>query len=254
MKELRGVLAWARTALILRCAAACVCGAGNLTWSDTLPNLLVVGDSISAPGTGYIETLNATLGGLAHTVHSGTVADNGRRLGDVGHKGYCGTSFGVLECVDVWLGGGSKWDAISFNWGLHDICPERYAPVSRLEYVENMRAIVTKLTAGLAPGGKIVWASTTPVPASYVGRNDSDVVEINGIVQRLIATDPAFAAVVNGADLYADVVHRCGLNATWAGYPATNDCLYLQNNGVHFSDLGRRFTAIDVAASVMRYL
>ena len=93
--------------LAARHAAGCVCGPGNLTWSDTRPNLLVVGDSISAVGTGYVEDLTSVLGGLAHVVHAGTVADNGRRLGiepDLGHKGPCGTSFGVLECVDTWLG------------------------------------------------------------------------------------------------------------------------------------------------------
>ena len=242
--------------LAARHAAGCVCGPGNLTWSDTRPNLLVVGDSISAVGTGYVEDLTSVLGGLAHVVHAGTVADNGRRLGnepDLGHKGPCGTSFGVLECVDTWLGP-RKWDAISFNWGLHDICPKLYAPVSRTEYAENVRAIVTKLSAGLTARGKIVWVSTTPVPASYPSRNDSDVVALNAIAADLVATDPAFARVVAGADLYADVVARCDANATWAGYPATNDCLYLQDNGVHFSALGRRFTALDVAAHLLPYL
>ena len=36
--------------------------------------------------------------------------------------------------------------------------------------------------------------------------------------------------------------------------PASNDCLYLQDNGVHFSELGKRFTAIEVAAHLMPYL
>ena len=249
-------------ALLVRRGAACLCGPGNLTWSDTKPNLLVVGDSISAVGTGYVEELTAVLGGLAHVVHAGTVADNGRRLrgagvdgaaSALGHKGPCGTSFGVLECVDSWVGA-RPWDVISLNWGLHDICPKLYAPVSRTEYAENLRAIVAKLGRGLAPGGRIVWVSTTPVPASYPSRNDSDVVALNAIAADLVAHDPAFDRVVFGADLYSDVVARCDANATWAGYPATNDCLYLQDNGVHFSALGRRFTALDVAAHLLPFL
>ena len=99
-----------RAAILLHVAKACECGAGNITFSSTLPNLLIMGDSISANGTGYVVDVTDILGGLANTVHSGTVADNGRRLSDLGKKGPCGTSFGVLECVDTWLDG-RKWDA-----------------------------------------------------------------------------------------------------------------------------------------------
>ena len=69
-----------------------------------------------------------------------------------------------------------------------------------------------------------------------------------------IAFDDCCDDVVFGADLYHAVVDRCNRNATWAGYPASNDCLYLQDNGVHFSELGKRFTAIEVAAHLMPYL
>ena len=126
--------------------------------------------------------------------------------------------------------------------------------VSRDQYVANMKQIIAKLKAGLAPGGTVVWVSTTPVPASYKDRNDTDVVDINGIMADLIAFDDCCDDVVFGADLYHAVVDRCNRNATWAGYPASNDCLYLQDNGVHFSELGKRFTAIEVAAHLMPYL
>ncbi|KAH8066621.1 DUF2263-containing protein [Aureococcus anophagefferens] len=184
-----------------------------------------------------MDYLPEVLGGLANALQTGSVTDNGRRLADdLGNhtpKGPCGTSFGVLECVDDWVGDGG-WDVISLNWGLHDICPHKYMYVSRDQYVANMKQIIAKLKTGLAPGGTIVWVSTTPVPASYKDRNDTDVVDINGIMADLIAFDDCCDDVVFGADLYHAVVDRCNRNATWAGYPASNDCLYLQDNGVHF--------------------
>ena len=122
------------------------------------------------------------------------------------------------------------------------------------EYLSNVRAIIAKLKTGLTDGGKIVWVSTTPVPVSYVGRNDSDVVARNAKMNALIDSGSLGPEVVRGADLYQDTVDRCNRNATWVGYPQTNDCMYLQNNGVHYSALGRRFTAISVAAHLMKYL
>ena len=237
-------------------ASACFCTPHKGNKSATLPNVLVIGDSISGNGTGYMDYLPEVLGGLANALQTGSVSDNGVAVeaeGEVSNKGPCGTSYGVIECVDTWLGDGG-WDAISFNWGLHDICPKLYENVTRAEYTANMKQIIGKLRGGLAPGGKIVWVSTTPVPASYKNRNDSDVVDINQIMTDLIAFDDCCDDVVYGADLYHAVVDRCNRNATWAGYPQTSDCLYLQDNGVHFSELGKRFTAIEVAAHLLPYV
>jgi hypothetical protein len=134
---------------------------------------------------------------------------------------------------------------------------------------------------------RLVWASTTPVPPSYHSRNDSDVVRlcgkpetsrenpdlfltlppqvaINAAASNLLQSD-CCRDVVFGADLYARVVERCGRDEDTAGkaerapgpaetdaigYPATSDCAYLQDDGVHFSELGRRFTGLLVSAAI----
>ncbi|KAH8072423.1 DUF2263-containing protein [Aureococcus anophagefferens] len=184
----------AATLLGAAAAADCYCTPHLGNKSATLPNALIIGDSISGNGTGYMDYLPEVLGGLANALQTGSVTDNGRRLADdLGNhtpKGPCGTSFGVLECVDDWVGDGG-WD-----------------------YVANMKQIIAKLKTGLAPGGTIVWVSTTPVPASYKDRNDTDVVDINGIMADLIAFDDCCDDVVFGADLYHAVVDRCNRNAT----------------------------------------
>ncbi|KAJ1448416.1 hypothetical protein M885DRAFT_539246 [Pelagophyceae sp. CCMP2097] len=229
---------------LFRAAAACVCVASPGNLSTTLPNVLLVGDSISANGTGYLAHVQSQLEGLAHVLPCGGVADNGA----LENKGLCGTSFGVDECAGDWLLNG-KWDVIHLNWGLHDIDAKLYAPVALEDYVANLESIIQTLKGSLKPGGSLVWASTTPVPPSYQSRNDSDVVLINAAAAALLQSD-CCRDVVFGADLYARVVERCGRDAESAGYPATSDCAYLQDNGVHFSDLGRRFTGLLVAAAI----
>ena len=68
-------------------------------------------------------------------------------------------------------------EVIHFNWGLHDIDAGMYANVSLDEYAENMEVLYGKLKAALIPGGKLIWATTTPVPPSYRGRRNADVAE-----------------------------------------------------------------------------
>ena len=61
-------------------AADCYCTPHLGTKSATLPNALIIGDSISGNGTGYMDYLPEVLGGLANALQTGSVTDNGRRL------------------------------------------------------------------------------------------------------------------------------------------------------------------------------
>ena len=67
-----------------------------------LPNVLIIGDSISI---GYTGTVSAKLAGKANVIHNPGNAE-GTKLG--------------LEKLKEWLGD-TKWDVIHFNWGLHDL-------------------------------------------------------------------------------------------------------------------------------------
>lgn len=94
-----------------------------------------------------------------------------------------------LKKIDRWLGE-TKWDVIHFNWGLWDLCyrhPEAKNRGQRdkvkgtqtftpEEYAANLEKLVIKLKATDA---KLIWASTTFVPAEEVGRKQGDDVKFN---------------------------------------------------------------------------
>ena len=54
-----------------------------------------------------------------------------------------------------------------------------YGAVTPDEYAANMEAAYQKMKTHLTPKGKLIWSSTTPVPPSYKGRVNSDVIRIN---------------------------------------------------------------------------
>merc|ERR1740117_857894 len=113
-----------------------------------------------------------------------------------------------------------------------------------------MEALYQKMSAALAPGGVLIWRTTTPVPPSYKARNNSDVVAVNALAATLFGPGSMHPDVVVH-DLYSQVVERCARDEASKGYPITADCTVLQNNGVHFSSAGRQFTGIMVAASIL---
>lgn len=125
-----------------------------------LPRVLLIGDSISI---GYTREVRQLLAGRAN-VHR--PPDN------------CGPTIFGIEQLDGWLGAG-PWDVIHFNFGLHDlkyldekgtyIVPGPHdKPLASPEvYAANLRTIVARLKR---TGAKLVFATTTPVPAGTVGR------------------------------------------------------------------------------------
>jgi hypothetical protein len=169
------------------------------------------------------------------------------------HKNYCGTSIGLAACARPWLFGNSstpspsspKWDVIHFNWGLHDIAPKMYYPIPPELYVANMEAVYQDLKMALAPGGTLIWTTTTPVPPSYKNRNNSDVVAINALMAELFGPSGKHPEV-KVHDLYSQIVERCNRDPASRGYPETSDCDLIQSRGVHMSDMGKQYTAIPV--------
>jgi|GEM_PF-511854 len=125
-----------------------------------LPRVLLIGDSVSR---GYTQAVRKELAGKAN-VHR--APEN------------CGPTANGLKKLDVWLAG-QKWDAVHFNFGIHD---RKTAPEV---YEQNLEQLVTRLEA---TGAKLVWASTTPVPPDT---KDGDtvpaaIVERNQIAARMM--------------------------------------------------------------------
>jgi len=132
-----------------------------------LPRVLLIGDSISI---GYTPPVRKLLAGQAN-VHR--IPENGGP-----------TTNGVAK-LEKWLGSG-KWDAIHFNWGLHDLKLDTGAHQVPLEqYEKNLRALVKTMKG---TGAKLIWASTTPVPQGKVSpkRDPADVPKYNAAAKRIM--------------------------------------------------------------------
>jgi hypothetical protein len=138
--------------------AADLKGAWNFTADPKLPNVLIIGDSISI---GYTRAVREKLTGRANVYRpmNGKGPDN------------CGDTTIGLNKIDGWLGK-QKWDVIHFNWGLWDLCyrdPKAKEQGNRnkatgkistqpADYEKNLERLVKRLEA---TGAKLIWANTT---------------------------------------------------------------------------------------------
>lgn len=133
--------------------------------------VLIIGDSISI---GYTPFVNDALKERAQVVHN---------EGNAAH-----TRHGLLN-LEKWLGS-EKWDVIHFNFGLHDLkimdTGSHQVPVE--EYESNLRQIVGRLRK---TGAKLIWATTTPVPAGNVSplRRPADVALYNAAAARVMQAE-----------------------------------------------------------------
>ena len=175
----------------------------RITPDPRLPNVLLLGDSISI---GYHQAVRTQLAGKANVfrpVRSNGTAEN------------CSDSGFGLANLDRWLAAQPKWDVIHFNWGLHDIKrmkpagPDGKAATSsdpndpRLRevdpYVENLARIVARLKQ---TGARLVFATTTPVVPGTTNplRSPEDPARYNAAAVKLmqaqgVAVDDLFAFV-----------------------------------------------------------
>ena len=146
--------------------------------SGTLPNVLILGDSISI---GYTRQVREGLEGRANVIRP---------------KENCGDTPRGLAGIDKWLGD-TKWDVIHFNWGLWDLCyrnPKAKTQGNRdkengklsvplPDYEKNLEALVLRLKE---TGAKLIWASTTNVPEGEAGRIAGDEVKYNAAAARIM--------------------------------------------------------------------
>jgi hypothetical protein len=249
----------------VNCSATCACALKppypcGMPLSTTLPNVMLLSDSIGAMPMGYYTDVVSMFGNSSNpTTGAGRVGNAVvHHSGNMGPK-ICGTSFGPAACVDFWFSGGgkhpeNKFDVIHFNWGLHDICPGAYAAVTPEQYAANMEEIYLKMKRYLLPTGTIIWSTTTPVPPSYRGRKNVDVLRINTQMATMFGPKGKYTDVVV-SDMYAAIVKRCNNRPNPNGtYPEHVDCEVIQSNGVHMSDAGRQFTALVAAGAIAREL
>ena len=178
-----------------------------------LPRVLLIGDSISI---GYTVPVRDLLKGKVN-VHR--IRENG------------GPTTNGIAKLAKWLGTG-QWDAIHFNWGLHDLkfMETGKVQVSAEDYEKNLRELVKQLKATNA---KLIWCATTPVPDAKLTppRKDTDVHAYNAIARRVMEEN---RIPIN--DLYAYVLPKLAE----VQLPAN----------VHFKKEGSEFLAQKVARSI----
>jgi lysophospholipase L1-like esterase len=197
------------------------------TPEERLPRVLILGDSITM---GYTPIVQQMLSGEADVVRPD---EN------------CGATAHGLERLDAWLGDG-HWDVIHFNFGLHDlkyvdgqgetVPPEQGAVQVPLDtYEANLEQIVQRLRQ---TGAKLIWGSTTPVPAGAVGRIADDAVHYNAVAQRVLRRRLGEERVVN--DLHAYALPRLAE--------------IQQPANVHFTPAGSQALAEQVASAIRQQL
>jgi lysophospholipase L1-like esterase len=182
-----------------------------------LPRVLLIGDSISM---GYTIPVRVRLQGKAN-VHR--IPENG------------GPSSNGTANIDSWLKPGN-WDVIHFNFGLHDLkrMEDGNPQVSLMDYERNLRVIVQRLQRTSA---RLIWATTTPVPAGDVSppRKPVDVPAYNAAARRVMESEG-----VAIDDLYEFVLPH---QPEWQ-----------RPVNVHFTDAGSEALAQQVADVILRQL
>ena len=151
-----------------------------------LPNVLLIGDSISI---GYTRAVRRLLAGEANVQRPLNARGDG--------PSNCGPTPRGIELLSDWIGD-TKWDVIHFNWGLHDLCyrnpnagnqgnrdkvnGKQAVPIP--DYAGNLENLVAHLQK---TGAKLIWASTTVVPEGEAGRFVGDDVKYNEAAAEVMA-------------------------------------------------------------------
>ena len=172
-----------------------------------LPRVLLIGDSVSR---GYTQAVRKELAGRAN-VHRAPAN--------------CGPTASGLKNLDVWLGDpAKKWDAIHFNFGIHD------RTLAADVYEKNLDELVTRLKA---TGAKLVWASTTPIPP--------DTKDGEAATKAIVEKNKIAAGVMKKHGVVIDDLH---------GWISPDLAKYQNPKDVHFSGAGYERLAQRVARTI----
>jgi hypothetical protein len=192
-----------------------------------LPNVLILGDSISIA---YTLPVREQLRGKANVF---------RPMRPDKQPDNCGDTPRGLATLDQWLGD-TRWDVIHFNWGLWDLCyrnPESKEQGNRdkvngklstppEEYEHNLEKLVARLKT---TGARLVWAHTTVVPEGEAGRFVGDDAKYNAIAAGVMER------------------HQIPINDLHAVSKAFAPAMFVKPGDVHFTAEGSAKLAVQVA-------
>ena len=187
---------------------------------EKLPNVLLIGDSISMS---YTVGVRSRLAAMANVCRA---PDN------------CRSTRQILANIETYLGG-IAWDVIHFNAGIHDLTwmdadgetteigvGDRQVPLER--YCRNLEHIVERLSQ---TGATLIWATTTPIQPGTPLRDPDDVTAYNAAAAETMAR------------------HQVAIDDLFAlAKPRLSDLQPPQN--VHFTESGAEVLAAAVAECI----
>ncbi len=190
-----------------------------------LPNILIVGDSISI---GYTMPVRKNLKGIADVYR---IPVNGR------------DSLYGLRQIRKWISG-KKFDIIHFNWGLWDICYRNprskekgfkdkmngRITATQGQYKIRLEKIVVELKKTNA---KLIWASITPIPDNEVGRRKGDEEIYNAIAYKIMKKNH-----IQTNDLYMYAFKRL-------------ENIQKEEGDIHFNSIGYEYLGKKVSESIL---
>jgi len=205
--------------LLILCAAS---GLPRAAAADDLPQVLILGDSISMGYTPF-------------------VVEQMKEEAEVSRpKENCAGTLKGVERIDAWLGD-TDWDVIHFNWGLHDLKrvkedgqnsdnpddPRQSEPGA---YQEQLLYLVERMKE---TGATLVFATTTDFPDLPDGpvRHAADAVKYNAIALGIMNEH---GVAIN--DLY--------------GFTKPRLADLQKPNNVHFTETGSQALAEQVADAI----
>ena len=202
-----------------------------------LPNVLLLGDSISIHYTNYVRK---SLFGKANVyrlhMNGGSSHTLAKKVADM-HK--------AMENKSLDKPWSFQWDVIHFNVGLHDL---KYVTNGKLDlengkqvssiavYQKNLRNLMTYFKTNF-PGTKLVFATSTPVPENAAGRVAGDSLKYNKAALDVLADYPG----VEINDLYRFTKPN---QKKW----------WIKPGDVHYAPKGRKAQGQQVAEVVSRFL
>ncbi len=201
-------------------------------FNKKLPNVLLLGDSISIGYTPFVQEL---LSGKANVFRP--VLENKKP------ENCMGTENGILK-INSWIGDGN-WDVIHFNFGLHDLKhvnkitgensndPKDPRQTSIRQYEKNLKEIIEILKTTNA---RLIFATTTPVPNKRVPfRDPGSVPKYNSAALKLMKKEN-----IHINDLYS------------FSLPLLTEIQRPDN--VHFTGPGSKVLACKVVNSILKFI
>eukprot|EP01043_Picozoa_sp_COSAG02_P059221 COSAG02_NODE_7509_length_2978_cov_2.356721_3_plen_620_part_00 len=266
------------------------CGPAPLALNLTVPNVLIIGDSISDSNSGYgplvrsliedpgryqlcadptvrakassgecLNDVNYPPGALAAVHHNGGWLEERNGSQNAAAFEQSGSACHLRKCLGVYLGTGG-YDVVAFNAGIHG-CISGDQFVNDADYKADILAIYQRIVKALAPGGTVVWTTTTPVAMDWPGGSHhidpGCISRRNGIAASALKGKPQL--IVN--DLYAAVTAVCGTRFKLGECPIQNGAPATSGphtssatGGMHFNAAGRQFTALITAQTIVSQL